>query len=337
MAKKLGQVASGLKNPRPNLYVLTPLVVPLPSSTFAKTINQKLMIAQVRRALKRIAATETEFWTFTPDVGYLIGAFDESKVVYYCVDDHSQFTGYNVNQVLEEEEALCRRADLVVTTSKKLQDAKKAFNPNTRLLQHGVDHSHFANALSEQIKEPPELEDIPHPRIGFFGLIRDWVDLELVDSIAKVRPEWHFVMVGDATFDISNYQRRPNFHFLGRKPYDELPGYCRGFDVGLIPFKLNALTLSVNPIKLREYLAAGLPVVSTPLPEVAQYERWVSVSGDATAFEEAIDNALAGCGDRQLAGERSEAMSQETWDHKVETLRNWLTEISNASGSESKP
>jgi glycosyltransferase involved in cell wall biosynthesis len=327
MFKKLGQVFAGLKNPRPNLHVLTPLVIPLPSSEFAKKINQRLLVAQIRRALKTMAQGPVQFWTFTPDVGYLLGSFNETDVVYYCVDDHSQFTGYNVAQVLAEEEELCRLADLVVTTSATLQEAKCQFNPKTVMLPHGVDHAHFSQSLTEHLKEPDELASIPSPRLGFFGLIRDWVDLELIASVARRRPDWQFVMVGDSTFDLSPY-RLSNIHFLGRKPYDDLPGYCKGFDVGLIPFKINDLTRAVNPIKLREYLAAGLPVVSTPLPEVARYDEWVKIASNATEFENAIEDCLQQNQSAEVAKHRSDAMSTETWESKVSELQAMLADAS---------
>lgn len=325
IAKKLKQVVAGIKSPRPNLHVLTPLVVPLPSSRAAKKLNRMLLVQQIRQALRKVAAGPVQFWSFTPDVSYLLGLFHEEKVIYYCVDDHSQFTGYDVSQVLAEEEVLCRKADLVVTTSLALQDAKAPFNANTLLLPHGVDYEHFSQALAEDLPAPDDIASIPHPRLGFFGLIRDWVDLDLVAELARRRPEWHFVMVGDSTIDLAGYRSLSNLHFLGRKPYQELPAYCRAFDVGLIPFKINALTLAVNPIKLREYLAAGLPVVSSPLPEVALYDRWVKVAEGSDAFQNAIAEVLAQGGDRGRAAERSDAMSHETWQSKVETLHQRLS------------
>lgn len=333
MARKLKQVAAGLQNPRPNLYVLTPLVVPLPSSAAVKKLNRVLLINQIRRALRKIGQGSVQFWTFTPDVGYLLGCFNEEAVVYYCVDDHSQFTGYDVAQVLAEEEALCRQADLVVTTSLSLQQAKAGFNANTVMVPHGVDYAHFSRALTDELAEPDDIANIPHPRLGFFGLLRDWVDLDLVADLARQHPEWHFVMIGDADFDLSAYRQLPNIHFLGRKPYDVLPAYCKAFDVGLIPFKINDLTVAVNPIKLREYLAAGLPVVSTPLPEVALYDRWVEIAGDSQSFREAIERVLTSCGDHGLAAQRSRAMAQETWHSKVEILQQQLLQA--MTGSES--
>lgn len=326
IARKLKQVTAGIKNPRRNLHVLTPLVVPLPNSDAAKKLNRMLLVQQIRKSLRKVAAGPVQFWSFTPDVSYLLGLFSEEKVVYYCVDDHSQFTGYDISQVLAEEEILCRKADLVVTTSLALQNAKSRFNANTVLVPHGVDYEHFSRAFADDLPLPDDIASIPHPRLGFFGLIRDWVDLDLVAEIARRRPEWHLVMVGDSTIDLADYRSLSNLHFLGRKPYHELPAYCKAFDVGLIPFKINDLTLAVNPIKLREYLAAGLPVVSVPLPEVIHYDSWVRIAGGADAFHNAIEQTLAESSNRQLAIRRSDAMSHETWQSKVEILHRCLSQ-----------
>lgn len=326
ITSKLKQVVRGLQNPRPNLHVLTPLVVPLPSSKIAKQVNRKLLVQQVRRALRKVGDGPVQFWSFTPDVGYLLGQFNEEKVIYYCVDDHAQFTGYNVQQVLREEQELCQHADLVVTTSMALQNAKACFNANTVLIPHGVDYEHFSRALTKDLVIPADIAKIPRPRLGFFGLIRDWVDLELIAEVARRRPEWHFVLVGDSTIDLEVYRHQANLHFLGRRPYESLPAYCKAFDVGLIPFKINELTLAVNPIKLREYLAAGLPVVSTPLPEVAIYEPWVKVAADAKAWSSAIEQTLSLSSDGSLARQRSQAMSQETWPSKLAILQRRLTQ-----------
>jgi glycosyltransferase involved in cell wall biosynthesis len=359
IARKLGQVAAGLKNPRPNLYVLTPLVVPLPGSAWAKSLNRALLIRQIRTALRKLSKSPQRttdngqrttdhqqrttdhgppttnpqsptpnpqppsprplhLWSFTPDISYLLGRFGEEKTVYYCVDDHAAFTGYNRDQVLRDEEELCRRADLVVTTSTALQEAKSPLNPNTILVPHGVDYEHFARALGDDLTEPADVAKIPHPRLGFFGLLRDWVDLDLLAKVARRRPEWHFVLIGDATFDVGPYRRLANMHFLGRRPYADLPAYCKSFDVGLIPFKLNELTRAVNPIKLREYLAAGLPVVSTPLPEVLACNGYAHTAQGPDNFLTAIDSALS-TNHYQLTTSSS-AMSRETWPAKVEAI-----------------
>jgi glycosyltransferase involved in cell wall biosynthesis len=319
MARKLGQIAGGLARRRRNLHVLTPLVVPLPASAMARRLNRMLLVSQVRMALCRLRKGPLQIWSFTPDISYCLGQFAEDKVVYYCVDDFASFSGYDRGQVLRDEEDLCRKADLVVTTSLALQEAKKAWNPRTRLVPHGVDYEHFASAARDGLAAPADLAAIPRPRLGFIGLIRDWVDLDLLAQVARDRPRWHVVLIGDAdsSVDVGRFKTRANMHFLGRRAYRDMPAYCKGFDVGLIPFKINELTRAVNPIKLREYLAAGLPVVSTPLPEVAMYAgQWVSIAGTADETARAVQRRLdaAKPADRAAC---SASMSAEAWPAKV--------------------
>lgn len=326
MAKKLVEIIKGLKNPRKNLFVLTPLVIPLPSSQFARKLNRFLLIFQIRLALKKIRKGPVQVWSFTPDIAYALDQFNEEKVVYYCVDDHAAFSGYDTVQVLKDEEELCRKSDLVITTSMVLQEKKRDWNPNTILVTHGVDFNHFNRAVTQNIACPEELKNIPRPRLGFFGLIRDWVDVDLLWQIAKKRPEWHFVLIGDAdsSVDLSKYKAAQNMHFLGRKPYKALPAFCRHLDLGLIPFKINELTHAVNPIKLREYLSAGLPVVSTPMPEVKKYDHLVKLADTPHSMEQAISNFLdsENCDEKQAS--RVSAMSKETWQEKLNSINQFL-------------
>jgi glycosyltransferase involved in cell wall biosynthesis len=160
--------------------------------------------------------------------------------------------------------------------------------------------------------------------LGFFGLIRDWVDIDLLAQVARKRPEWHFVVIGDAdsSVDLGRYASLANMHFLGRRPYKDLPAYCRQFSVGLIPFKVNDLTYAVNPIKLREYLSAGLPVVSTPMPEVKLYAHLVEIADSPAGFEQAIEHCLRGSETDRTA--RVAAMSMETWEAKLELIHSAL-------------
>ncbi|WP_232364242.1 glycosyltransferase [Desulforapulum autotrophicum] len=320
MVKKLLQVIKGLKRPRKNLYVLTPLVIPLPSSPLVRRLNRLLLITQIRLALGKVKEGPTQIWSFTPDVAYTLGHFNEEKVVYYCVDDHASFSGYNKAQVLQDEKELCHKSDLVITTAMVLQEAKKDWNPNTILVPHGVDFDHFNRAVHETFSCPKELEFIPRPRLGFFGLIRDWVDVDLLWEVAQKRADWHFVLIGDAdsSVELSKYRSTPNMHFLGRKKYQDLPAFCQHFDMGLIPFKVNELTHAVNPIKLREYLAAGLPVISTPMPEVKLYDKFIQIVETQEEFEKAVEKyLLESKEDRRLS---IKAMSQETWPEKIKQI-----------------
>ncbi|MGD9825113.1 glycosyltransferase [Desulfobacter sp.] len=326
MVKKLIEIAKGMKNPRKNIFVLTPLVIPLPSSRFARKLNRFLLIFQIRQALKKIRKGAVQIWSFTPDIAYALDQFDEEKVIYYCVDDHAAFSGYDRVQVLKDEEELCRKSDLVITTAMVLQEKKKGWNPNTILVTHGVDFHHFNRAVTENLPCPQELQKIPHPRLGFFGLIRDWVDVDLLWQIAKKRPEWHFVLIGDAdsSIDIGRYKETTNMYFLGRKPYQDLPSFCGHLDLGLIPFKINELTHAVNPIKLREYLSAGLPVVSTPMPEVKKYDHLVKLADTPQAMEQAISDILNSGNSDKERDARISAMSKETWQAKLDLINQAL-------------
>ncbi len=325
MARKLAQVVRPLREERRNLFVITPLVVPLPASSLARRLNRRLLTGRLGRALRRIGRGPVQVWSFAPDISYMLGRFGEEKVVYYCVDDFSQFTGYDKAQVLADEADLCRRADLVVTTAQALQQAKAPLNPNTVLVPHGVDYEHFAAAVAGEHGCPADIADVPGPIIGFFGLLRDWVDLPLVAELARRRGEWHFVLIGGATGDVSRYRQIPNMHLLGPKSYADLPAYCAHFDAGVIPFVINELTRAVNPIKLREYLAAGLPVVSSPLPEVLRYEQFVHIAESADEWEAAIEAAL-GEGSPQARRQRSEAMAGESWPGRLEIICSRLGE-----------
>ena len=318
MAKKAKQVFAKVSNPRKNLYVVTPPVLPLPGSAWARGINRELLVRRLKRVLARIQRGPLQIWSFTPDVAYLIDRFPAEKVVYYCVDDFAHFTGYDKEQVLCDEAELCWKADLVVTTSSALLESKRGLNPNTILVTHGVDYEHFSKAASDHLAVPDDIASIPHPIFGFFGLIRDWIDLDLLAEVARRRPDWHFVLIGDSDVDLSPYRSLANMHFLGPRPYTQLPAYCKGFDAGLIPFRINDLTLAVNPIKLREYLSAGLPVISTQLPEVESYGEMVSIIREPGEFISEGAKVLAESRAARLA--RQNAMSKETWLQKVDRI-----------------
>jgi len=315
-----------LKSPRENLFVLTPLVIPLPSHPLARRLNRLLLIAQIRLALKKVSRGPVQIWSFTPDIAYALGQFNEEKVVYYCVDDHAAFSGYDIPQVLKDEEELCRRSDLVITTAKVLQEKKKDWNPNTVLITHGVDFHHFNQAVTKDLPCPAELATIPNPRLGFFGLIRDWVDVDLLWQVAQKKPDWHFILIGDAdsSVDLGKYRATPNMHFLGRKKYEDLPAFCRHFDIGLIPFKVNELTHAVNPIKLREYMSAGLPVISTPMPEVQRYSHLVKIVKNAEGFINAAETYLENKNPKARQQSLAEQMTKETWHQKMALISDKL-------------
>lgn len=321
--RKLGQIAGGVEEISPTLHVLTPMLVPLPGLPGVKAVNRTLLLRQLRGIMASLPRWPVQLWSFAPDAGYMVGRLHEECCLYYCVDEFSEFEGYDKVRIRHLEQELMRSASLVITTSAMLQESKSPFNPRTHLVTHGVDFEHFAAAARPETVVPDDIRDMRRPLFGFYGLIQHWVDVALIAEIARRRPDWSFVMIGEALKDISAYRELPNLRFLGRRSYASLPGYTKAFDVGLIPFELTELTRHVNPIKLREYLSAGLPVVSTPLPEVVRYKPLVYVAAGVDAFEAACTRALAEDSPAQHAA-RQEAMSRETWAAKVEQLSQYV-------------
>jgi glycosyltransferase involved in cell wall biosynthesis len=187
-----------------------------------------------------------------------------------------------------------------------------------------VDYEHFRRATDEATPVPPELQNLPRPILGFHGLIADWVDLPLIAELARMRPQWSIVLVGRGDTDLSPIQGLPNVHVLGHRPYERLPEYLRGFDIALLPFVVNELTLAANPLKLREYLAAGLPVVAAPLPEIARFEGLVSLASTAQEYLQKIE-ALLAAKRTGPSRERSEQMAGESWDGKVAEIEGLLS------------
>jgi len=317
-AAKLRQAAGGPKRRDENLTVMTPLVLPMPSSPEARRLNRWLLARQLRAAIRRLGARTVDVWSFAPDIAYVLDSLPVSQVVYYCVDDFAQFDGYDADRVRAAEADLVGKADLVVTTSQALQDAKAMMNPRSILIPHGVDHAHFAAALSDDLAEPDDVAPWPHPRLGFVGLVHEWVDTAMLADLARRRPDWQLVLVGPSNGGLGELRSLPNVHLLGLRPYAQLPAYCKAFDVGLIPFVVNDLTRAVNPIKLREYLAAGLPVVSAPLPEVLRCGQTVMTAETAEEYIEAIEKILAEPAAARVA--RSSAVRDQGWRAKVETI-----------------
>jgi glycosyltransferase involved in cell wall biosynthesis len=251
------------------------------------------------------------------------------RVVYHCVDEYSAFAGAGAD-IARLEEELIRRSDLVITCSTPLEASKRLINPNTVLVRHGVERDHFARALDATTVVPDDVAQLPRPILGFYGLIAEWVDLAAFRACAEAFPEGSIVIVGpENNADAAGLERLralPNVHLLGRKPYQALPGYCKAFDVALLPFIKNELTENANPLKLREYLAAGLPVVSTDIPEaVALADKGVYLARDSSEFVDGVKRALAdGAGPSRA---RSEAMSGESWDAKVAEIETKLLRL----------
>ncbi len=318
IVKKLASVSDGARQVDTNLWVYTPLVVPVPFNQLAVLANRQILrasVALLRRALKM---QRFQLWTFLPTSAPYVKSLGAYLNIYYCTDEFSRLyaDGEHIQQM---EDELLRSVDLVFTTAGSLWEKKRALNSECYLAPHGVAHAHFAAALQPDLAIPEDVASLPRPMIGFFGLLQDWIDQDLLCHLAERHPEWSIVLIGPVQTDTTRLQRFSNIHLLGRRPFKSLPAYCKAFSAGMIPFALNELTIHVNPIKLLEYMAAGLPVVSTPLPEVIRYKDQASVAQTREEFVTACEREVAADSPARRE-ERSRAMARESWESRVEQI-----------------
>jgi glycosyltransferase involved in cell wall biosynthesis len=325
LATKLRRGLSACREVEPGIFVMNPLVLPLFGVKWADRLNSAILAVWLRWLCRRLGFERRILWSFLPCVSRLVGRLGEQMVIYHCVDENSAFSGVPRETLIRMEQDLVKRSDLVLASSAQLCRERQGLNRNTHFVSHGVDVAHFSRALDPGTQVPEELRGLPRPMVGFFGLIADWVDLDLIRAVAVARPSWSIVLVGKVATDLQPLRGLPNVHVLGQKEYSTLPAFCRAFDVGIIPFRTNELTVRANPLKLREYLAAGLPVVSSPLPEVARYAGLVHLGDGAEAFTAAIETAL---GERTeaWAKRRVEAMRAESWEGRVEQMSEIIDE-----------
>lgn len=269
-----------------------------------------------------------QMWVILPTAAMMIRYLKPEKVVYYCVDEWSAFSFLDAKLMREMEARLLAQSNLVIVSAEALYVNKRRLNPHTYLVPHGVDSEHFARARQPDTDIPLDLKGLPKPIVGFWGLVHEWIDLGLLQQLAKAHPEWSIVLVGKIGVDCSVLRRMPNIHLLGPRPYSALPGYAKGFTAAMLPFKINRLTESVNPIKLREYLAAGLPVVSTALPEVKPYAGVVRIASTPEEFLREMEAAVKDTSET-AARHRMESVVKDTWEARVEYISSLVEQSGN--------
>ncbi|MDB4958395.1 MAG: hypothetical protein JWO36_5964 [Myxococcales bacterium] len=326
ITRKLGEFARGPINVENDLWVFSPLALPMPHSSIARSINRQILRATLRGLRLKLGIKEFQLWTFLPNVADYVGTLGEQLSVYYCVDEWSMFSYLDRAQTVAAERSLLNKVDAVFAINGALADAKRAINPSTFVSPHGVDHALFARALEDGVAIPTDLAALPSPRIGFYGTLQDWVDLDLVAHVARARPQWSIALIGQALGDVSAVRGLPNVHLLGQKKHHELPAYCKGFDVGTIPYRIDERMTYVNPLKLREYLSAGVPVVSTAVPEVVRYGHLAAVAKTGDEWVTAIERALAASTPAERAA-RSASMKSETWSARVAEVSRTVDDI----------
>jgi UDP-galactopyranose mutase len=304
------QPAAGVLVLRPRLARLTTRTPEDVQEATATLLHEFLGEQRVERPI---------VWVYTPMAEPLLDALDPALVVYDCMDELSLFLGAPP-ELVAREAALLERADLVFTGGVSLYEAKRNRHARVFCFPSSVDAAHFGLARPEadHLAEPADQRSLPHPRLGFFGVLDERLDTEIVDALASAHPEWQIVMVGP-TVKIApdTLPSRPNIHYLGQRRYEQLPAYIGGWDVCLLPFARNDATKFISPTKTLEYMAAGRPIVSTPIADVVRsYANVVYLADTPAAFVEACERALAASPeDRARRAEAARAvLAQTSWD-----------------------
>ena len=356
------------------IWVLSPLFIPLPRYRFVRWLNGLIGAWSARVWCRLLGFKDPVLINYVPVLAGVMrwwGRGGGAQVVYHCVDRWDAFKMYDSAVMAEMDRRCCEYADVVIASASELRTRCLRWNPNTRLVTHGVDYEHFRKAVegggwkvegggegltadhrkdttpnaqrptsnaqvdvlpSSTVHLPPSTCDLPSgPIIGFFGLLSEWVDQALLLRLAREVPGAQLVLIGKADVDVTALSGVRNVHVLGARPFRDLPGYLARFTVGIIPFVVNDLTRAVNPIKLREMLSGGCPVVSTALPEVKAVEgcrlemedgrrQGVFVAEDHDAFVRMV----AGLVERPLSADERRAVSAgmagESWAGKVDEI-----------------
>lgn len=314
----LRKFAGGRTSPQPGLHCVAPVYLPFPKFKPARAVNSALVPWYLRRHLRALGMASPVYIYFMPTGVKLQGRLGERLAAYYIVDNYAAFADVEHDAVRSLEAEALGRADVVFATAQTLVDTRAGARPGIVFSPHGVDNGHFAGAQNPATAVPDDVAMVPRPRIGFMGSIpHDSVDIALLVELARRRRDRHIVLFGRPQTDISALVAEPNIHYLGAKGYEELPGYLKALDVALIPFLVNDLTRDLNPIKLREYLAAGLPVVSTDLPAIRQYADNVSLALGADEFEAAIGALLENPPDPSA---QQAAVADASWESRVDAV-----------------
>jgi glycosyltransferase involved in cell wall biosynthesis len=290
-------------------------------------LPRKVRQAALQKALHRLNMSEPIVWFSRPNMADLVQELPPpSLTIYHVVDEYTAYSAVTPQrrQRLEQiEKKLIDRVDMVVVVSENLYTAKSAFHPHTHLVANGVDYQAYTAAL-ERIEMPEKLARIPAPRLGYIGLIGDKLDLGMLHLLAKENPHWSLVFLGEARApqqadSWAALQALPNVHYLGSVSADQVPDYVKGFHVGLMPYKPNQHAENISPLKLYDYLAAGIPVAAIDIPATRDFNRYVQAATNTDDFQRAVQEALRDTSPGRHRARRAIA-AQHTWEARVEQL-----------------
>ncbi len=300
-----------------NIHVVSPMAIPFLKYRLVRRINHFLVMKYLNRKMQQAGVTSPLLITSAVESVDVIDELGASTKAYYCADEYSEIAGLDSELVISLERELLQKIDVVIATSSLLQASKSRHHPNVQYLPHGVDYELFSQAL-EPGEEPGDIRTIPQPIIGFVGLLGEHINYALIERLASEIPDASVVLIGPVEEQIS-VPARSNIYHLGPKPYAMLPSYLARFAVCTIPYAYSDRNKFANPTKLREYLAAGCPVVSTLQTEVGKLSDFVVFADDEDEFVSAVRRVLA-MDSGKTRVELSESMRENSWEARAKTL-----------------
>jgi glycosyltransferase involved in cell wall biosynthesis len=313
--RKIKEYFAGPLQVFPGIHVVTPLPIPFPSYGIVRRFNGFIYQSMALSISRRLGFSNPVLINYVPVLAEAMNSWPGSKV-YHCVDRWDAFDIYDSVLMASMNDRCCKLADVVIASSKELVSYCSNASGNVHYLPHGVDYSHFATALNVTTR-PVDLPD--GPIIGYFGLLSEWVDQDLLLDIADQCQSATLVLIGAADVSIERLEAHPRIRCLGPRNFNDLPSYVAFFSVGIIPFHLNDLTRAVNPIKLREMISAGSPVVSVQLPEVMDYTSAVRCVRREDFVQEVLkitENPV----DQQTRKTISASIKHESWEYRLVEL-----------------
>lgn len=285
-----------------NMWRWSPAVFPLQSNSLVRAVNRQILGHSIDRYLRLLGMKPDILWTYNPITTQLLDTSSFDAVVYHCVDEIKAQPGMPTVAIESYEKELSESASIIFATSPLLAETRSLWNANTHYFANVADYDHFSRAMDDSVLIPPDLQEIPGPRIVFIGAITPYkMDIQLLSTAARARRDWSFILIGkvgegDPGADVSGLEAEPNIHLIGPRAYGELPRYLRGCDVGILPAAMNDYTAAMFPMKFFEYLAAGLPVVSTALPALIGHSDVAHIASSPQQFISLIEAALNGDG-----------------------------------------
>jgi len=321
VALKLRSWARWLGEAQTGFHILTPVALPLFGNRYLESFNDRWMTAQVKLAYRLLGIRRPLVFASIPSFAGVIERLPHSGLIYYFSDKYDAYRDITArDSIAAYDRRLFASADAVFCASARIYENLADKRPGVYYLPHAVDFEHFNSALSSDLPIPDDLAAVGQPRVGYFGSVTDSNDQEMIAYAAERAPDIHFVMIGRVFGDYSTLQRLPNVHFLGFKAYRELPHYGKHFAAAFMCWKMTDWIRHSNPLKTKEYLSLGLPVVSVRIAELEQqFDDLVHLVDDGPSFLAAVRKALATDSD-SAHDERIARVQGESWDAKAEEM-----------------